>query len=150
MAEDGEAEERKEASSHLRDAIGLSVSKTQLSLSTAEKFLRHAFSFPAHIREAVRAHVRRAVDGLSSSRFAQEPAYTAALLARLEGTPYNDEDGSVVITSTNVNSVGPGAAERWSGADFAITATITKGDLSIRKAILGWPARKFVPARLLV
>jgi hypothetical protein len=99
--------------------------------------LRHAFSFPVHIREAVRAHVQRAVDGLSSSRFAQEPAYTAALLARLEGTPYNDEDGSVVITATNVNSVGPGAAERWSGADFAITATITKGDLSIRKAILG-------------
>jgi hypothetical protein len=58
-------------------------------------------------------------------------------LARLEGTPYNGEDGSVVITATNVNSVGPGAAERWSGADFAITATITKGDLSIRKAILG-------------
>ncbi len=81
--------------------------------------------------------MRRAVEGLSANRFAQEPSYTAALLARLEGTPYNDEDGSVVITATNVNSVGPGAAERWSGADFAITATITKGDLSIRKAILG-------------
>jgi hypothetical protein len=106
-------------------------------LSIAEKFLRHAFSFPAHIREAVRAHVRRAIEELNPRRFVQEPAYTAALLARLEGTPYNGEDGSVVITATNVNSVGPGAAEHWSGADFAITATISKGDLSIRKAILG-------------
>jgi hypothetical protein len=112
----------------------LGAPKTQLAI--AEKYLRHAFSFPAHIREAVRAYVRRAIEEVSPRRFAQEPSYTAALLARLDGTPYDEADGSVVITATNVNSVGPGAAERWSGADFAITATITKGDVSIKKAIL--------------
>jgi hypothetical protein len=50
--------------------------------------MRHLFSFPAHIRDAVRAHVRRAVEGVSSASFRQEPAYTAALLARLAGVAY--------------------------------------------------------------
>ena len=98
--------------------------------------MRHAFSFPAHIREAVRDHVRRAVDEVSPVRFAQEPAYAAALLARLEGTAYEGADGSVVLRTTNVNSIGRGAAERWSGADLAITADIRKGELAVNKAIL--------------
>jgi hypothetical protein len=98
--------------------------------------MRHAFSFPVHIREAVRAHVRQAVEHVSSARFEQEPAYTAALLARLEGVAYEQPDGSVVITATNVNSIGRGAAENWSGADLAITAVVRKGDLSVSKAIL--------------
>ena len=38
--------------------------------------------------------------------------------------------------ATNVNAVGPGVAERWSGADLAITADIRKGDLHVTKAIL--------------
>jgi hypothetical protein len=98
--------------------------------------MRHTFSFPPHIREAVRAHVRRAIDQVSPARFAQEPAYTAALLARLEGTAYEGEDGSVIFTATNVNAVGPNVAERWSGADLAITAEIRNARLTIRKAIL--------------
>jgi hypothetical protein len=98
--------------------------------------MRHAFSFPAHIREAVREHVRRAVTEVDPRRFAQEPAYTAALLARLEGIAYEEDDGFVGFKATNVNSVGKGAAERWSGADLAITAEIRKGDLSVSKAIL--------------
>jgi hypothetical protein len=98
--------------------------------------MRHAFSFPTHIREAVREHVRQAVTDLKPNRFAQEPAYTAALLARLEGTAYNGPDGSVEFRATNVNSIGKGAAERWSGADLAITADIRKLDLRVTKAIL--------------
>jgi hypothetical protein len=98
--------------------------------------MRHAFSFPPHIRDAVREHVRRAITELSPSRFVQEPAYTTALLARLEGTAYRGEDGSVEFKATNVNSIGRGAAEKWSGADFAITADIRKGDLQVTKAIL--------------
>src|SRR5713101_2367958 len=98
--------------------------------------MRHAFSFPAHVREAVREHVRRAVSELSPNRFAQEPAYTAGLLARLEGVAYTGVDGSVEFRATNVNSIGKGAAERWSGADFAITADIRKDNLRITKAIL--------------
>jgi hypothetical protein len=98
--------------------------------------MRHAFSFPPHIRDAVRAHVRRAIADVSPTRFGQEPAYTAALLARLQGIAYEGTDGSVVLKTTNVDSIGRGAAERWSGADFAITADIRKGDLSVTKAIL--------------
>jgi hypothetical protein len=98
--------------------------------------MRHAFSFPAHIRDAVRAHVQQAIDGLRPGSFEQEPAYTAGLLGRLAGVAYEGPDGSVVLKTTNVNSIGRGAAERWSGADLAITADIRKGDLHVSKAIL--------------
>ena len=80
--------------------------------------------------------MRRAITGLNPERYKQEPAYTAALLGRLEGIAYSDSDGSVVFKPTNVNSIGPGAAESWSGADFAITAEIRKGNLGVTKAIL--------------
>lgn len=88
--------------------------------------MRHAFSFLPHIRDAIRAHVPRAVEQVSSARFAQEPAYTAAFLARLEGTAYEATDGPVTFTATNVNSIGTKAPECWSGADLAITADIRK------------------------
>ena len=80
--------------------------------------------------------MRRAITGLDPARYKQEPAYTAALLARLEGVAYDDSDGSVIFRPTNVNSIGPGAAENWSGADLAITAEIRKGDFGVNKAIL--------------
>jgi hypothetical protein len=40
-------------------------------------------------------------------------------LARLAGVAYEGPDGSVVFRATNVDSIGRGAAERWSGADLA-------------------------------
>jgi hypothetical protein len=98
--------------------------------------MRHAFSFPAHIREAVRAHVRKAIADVSPERFRQEPAYTAALLAHLHGVAYEGKDGSVVLRTTNIDSIGRGSAERWSGADLAITADIGRGNLAVSKAIL--------------
>ena len=98
--------------------------------------MRHAFRFPDHIKDAVRAHVRRAVMSVNPQRFRQEPAYTAALIHALEGDAYNERDGLVSLRSTNIDSIGPGAAEGWSGADFAITATIRDARRSIDKAIL--------------
>jgi hypothetical protein len=98
--------------------------------------VRHAFRFPNHIKDAVRAYVRRAVLSISAQRFRQEPAYTAALIHALEGDAYNERDGLVSLRSTNIDSIGPGAAEGWSGADFAITATIRDARRSIEKAIL--------------
>lgn len=103
--------------------------------------MRHAFAFPSHIREAVRAHVQDAIDGLRPESYEQEPAYTAALLGRLEGVAYEGLDGSVILKTTNVNSIGRGAAESWSGADLAITADIRKGDLHVTKAILAQAKR---------
>jgi hypothetical protein len=73
---------------------------------------------------------------VSPERFQQEPAYTTALLSRLEGVAYEGADGSVVFKTTNVNSIGPGSAERWSGADFAITADVSRGEVRVTKAIL--------------
>jgi hypothetical protein len=98
--------------------------------------MRHAFQFPAHIRDSIRRHVYNAVTGVSPQRFRQEPAYTAALIGRLDGTAYDGPDGSVIFRSTNVDSIGRGAAERWSGGDFAITAEIRRDDLYVAKAIL--------------
>jgi len=78
---------------------------------------------------------------LDPARFEQEPAYTAALLGRLEGVAYREADGSVVFKVTNVNSIGPGCAEDTFGADLAITAEISKGDLRVVKAILAQAKR---------
>jgi|HubBroStandDraft_6_1064221.scaffolds.fasta_scaffold15281_3 hypothetical protein len=99
--------------------------------------MRHAFSFPQQIREAVRAHVRRAINVVDPTRFRQEPDYVAALLARLSGIAYEGPDGFVEFKPPSVDSVGPNAAESWSGADLAITANIRRGEFSITKAILG-------------
>ena len=62
--------------------------------------------------------------------------YTAAMLARLIGTAYDDDDAFISFQPTVVDSIGRGSAERWSGADFAISATIRDGRREIRKAIL--------------
>jgi hypothetical protein len=88
------------------------------------------------VREAVKEHVSRAIEGLDPRGFRQEPAHVSALLGRLAGAAYDGPDGSVIITVTNIDSIGPGAAERWSGADLAITASISDGNELIRKAIL--------------
>ena len=98
--------------------------------------MRHAFSFPIHIREAIRSYVRQATDGINPKGFDQEPSYTAALLGRLAGVAYAGSDGSVIFKTTNVNSIARGAAERWSGADLAITADIQQAEFRVSKAIL--------------
>lgn len=98
--------------------------------------MRHAFSFPQTVRDAVRQHVYRAYSGLPPERYAQEHAWVAALAGRLDGVAYNGHYGTVVFTSTVVNDRGPGAAEHEFGADLAITATISDGVQTVRKAIL--------------
>ncbi len=103
--------------------------------------MRHSFSFPTHIRDAVRAHVRRAIDRIDPKRFHQEDPYTAALLISLDGVAYEGEDGFVGFKGTIVNSKGTNAAEHWAGADFAITADIRKGDFHVTKAILAQAKR---------
>ena len=97
---------------------------------------RHAFSFPPDVQDAVRRHVSAAVSSVDPTRFRQEGPYTAALARALEGTAYHGPHGRVLFQSTVVDSDGPGAAERWSGADLAITAEVSDGKTYIRKAIL--------------
>ncbi len=98
---------------------------------------RHAFSFPPLVREAVRNYVRKAVLSVNPSRFRQEAPYCAALAAKLEGIAYDGPEGKVAFTPTAVSDRGyQGAAEGWSGADLAITAEISHGEIEVRKAIL--------------
>jgi hypothetical protein len=97
---------------------------------------RHVFKFPREVVNAIKTHVRKAVEGVDPNRYKQEPQYTTALISKLEGTAYKGEHGSVVFQSTAINDRGPGSAEYKYGADFAITATISDGYTTIKKAIL--------------
>jgi hypothetical protein len=84
----------------------------------------------------VRTHIRSALEPLDVGRFRQEPAYVNALLGRLIGVAYEGDDALVKLDCTSVTAIGRGAAEGWSGADFAVTATIREGSREIKKAIL--------------
>jgi hypothetical protein len=57
-------------------------------------------------------------------------------LSRLQGVAYDGPGASVVFESTIFDDRGRGSAESRFGADLAITATISDGKTTIRKAIL--------------
>lgn len=97
---------------------------------------KHAFKFPREVVEAIKCHVRSAVEALSPERYRQEPNYTAALLGRLEGVAYEGGHGKVIFSATVFDDRGPNSAESKYGADHAITATISDGTTTITKAIL--------------
>lgn len=97
---------------------------------------RHAFRFPPDVVTAIKQHVRRAIEGVSPARYRQEPTYTSALVNRLEGVVYEGEHSFVEITGTVIDDRGRNSAERKYGADFAITATVSDGNTTVRKAIL--------------
>jgi hypothetical protein len=97
---------------------------------------KHAFRFPAVAIAAIRRHVVNAIEAVDASRYHQEACYTAALVNRLEGTAYEGEFGFVGFHSTVFDDRGRGSAESRLGADHAITATVTDGQVTVRKAIL--------------
>jgi hypothetical protein len=88
------------------------------------------------VRNAVRRYVENAVASIDPRRFNQEGAYIAALARQLEGIAYKGSDGTIEFQSTVVDDRGPNAAEKWSGADLAITAEISDRSVRVRKAIL--------------
>jgi len=97
---------------------------------------KHAFRFPPEVGAAVKQHVRRAIEAVDPSRYRQEANYTAALVSQLEGVAYQGQHGSVEFRSTVFDDRAAGSAESRYGADFAITATVSDGTTTIRKAIL--------------
>ncbi|RYD34109.1 MAG: hypothetical protein EOP87_09815 [Verrucomicrobiaceae bacterium] len=97
---------------------------------------RHAFQFPHEVVVAVRQHVEKAVNSIRADSARQEANYTAKLLGKLEGRAYDGPHGSVVFDTTIFDDRGPNSAENRIGADHAITATISDGKRTIRKAIL--------------
>jgi hypothetical protein len=96
---------------------------------------RHNFSFPPEVRDSVRDYIDQRVLSIDAKRFNQEPAYVVALIHSLEGIVYEDSDGYIKFTATNIDDRGKGAAEGWFGADFVLTATISNGEREIKKAI---------------
>jgi hypothetical protein len=97
---------------------------------------KHAFKFPAEVVAAVKQHISRAIEAVDPARYGQEANYTAALASQLEGVAYEGEHGAVEFRSTVFDDRAAGSAESRYGADFAITATISDGHTTIRKAIL--------------
>ena len=97
---------------------------------------KHAFKFPFEVVDAVKRHVRNVVESIEPARYRQEANYTSALVSRLDGTAYEGKHGIVVFRSTVFDDRGRGSAESRFGADHAITATISDGTITIRKAIL--------------
>ena len=89
------------------------------------------------MRAALRRHVRHALERLDPDRYAQEPAYVAALLARLDGVVYKGRGGRLEIRSTIVADRGPKSAESEWGADFGIVAVLDDRSRRIEKGVLG-------------
>lgn len=94
------------------------------------------------VKDALAEHVTAAISRLDPERYQQEPQYVAALLGKLDGLVYSGRFGTVELQATVVNDRGPGAAEKSTGADFAITARIEGTDRSVTsKAVLGQAKR---------
>jgi len=98
--------------------------------------MRHSFKFPFKIRNALKNHIRNAIDSVEPSRFRQEPDYVAALAVKMQGVIYDGNDGFVEIRSTIADSYGKGSAERWTGIDLAITAYVSDKEKTVSKAIV--------------
>jgi len=98
---------------------------------------KHTFSYSKEFLNQVREAVRNVFDVIEIARFSQEASYSSAILSRLHGIEIQSTIGEYVkIESTVVDDRGPNAAESRYGADFSITATISDGNTTIRKAIL--------------
>lgn len=97
------------------------------------------------VRNAVRQYVAKAIERLDPARYYQEPAYVAALLARLDGVVYQGRYGRVEIRSTIVADRGPNSAEyRW-GCDFAMVALLGDARERVEKAVLAQAKKASIP-----
>jgi hypothetical protein len=97
---------------------------------------RHTFRFPHDVRESVKRYVASRVAAVDPRRFRQEPPYCSALALSLTGVAYEGSEGFVRFDATNIDDRGRDSAEFFSGADLAITATISNNMDQIDKAIL--------------
>lgn len=94
------------------------------------------------LKTAVRHHVIRAVERLDPQRYRQEPAYVAALFARLDAVVLDRPEARVEFRSTIVEDHGPNSAESIWGADFGVIASLTQPNLQLHKAVIGQAKRE--------
>jgi len=98
---------------------------------------RHTFKFSPEFQERLKRDIRHAFVDIDPARFRQEPNYTSAILGRLHGIEVRSDYGEYArIQATDIDDRGANSAEYRYGADFAITATVTDPQRTIRKAIL--------------
>lgn len=102
-------------------------------------------NWPQTVRNAMRRHVRGALERLDPERYFQEPAYVAALLARLDGVVYRGSAGRVEIRSTIVADRGPNSAESQWGADFGIVAILRDPTERVQKGVLAQAKKGSLP-----
>jgi hypothetical protein len=100
-------------------------------------FPEDQFELPDEIRWAVRKYIDDKWSRLRVAGYEQEPAYVAALIARLDGVAYDGPLGRIEFFGTIVADRGPNSAERKWGADFSITGNLKRGNYGIKKAVLG-------------
>ena len=62
--------------------------------------MKHSFSFPEPVRNAVKNYVNSKISQTDPKRYYQEPNYTAALLSKLEEVVFSDSDCHLEIIST--------------------------------------------------
>lgn len=96
---------------------------------------------PPAAKQALKRHVGRAVARIDPARYSQEPAYVAALFARLDDVVYRGREITIELKSTIVADRGPRSAESIWGADFALMASISGASGRIEKAVLGQAKR---------
>lgn len=93
--------------------------------------------FPPEILERISWRVETIAHRVDPTRYAQEPAYVAAFLGRLDGIVYSGPLGLVEFRSTIVADRGQNSAESKWGADFAITANIVMHQYCAQKGVIG-------------
>jgi hypothetical protein len=92
-------------------------------------------------RRALTRHISRVVARLDPARYHQEPAYVAALFARLDSVVYRGPNLTIEIKSTVIDDRGRNSAESVWGADFGIVASIVADGETTEKAVLGQAKR---------
>lgn len=92
---------------------------------------------PTSIKDAMAKYIASAIERLDPARYDQEPNYVAALLGKLDGVVYDGADGRLELKCTSVNGIGPNAAEKKYGADFALIASVDYRGQLYEKAVLG-------------
>ncbi|WP_398494314.1 hypothetical protein [Variovorax sp.] len=92
---------------------------------------------PTSIKDAMAKYITGAIERLDPTRYDQEPNYVAALLGKLDGVVYEGADGRFELKCTSVNGIGPNAAEKKFGADFALVAAVDYQGQTYEKAVLG-------------
>jgi hypothetical protein len=100
--------------------------------------MTHPIFFPQETRYRLRDAVNETLRQVKFSNFGNEPNFTPAMVQQLHGFVYEDDSLRVKFEGVTVTSVGPGAAEGWSGADFSVVTIISMPNMDddVRKATL--------------